>query len=146
MIQARAEATIERPAEDVWAYAADIARHVDWMTVSTAELLEGTGSQVGDRGRERIRLGPFVRDTEFTVIAADPGRRIVWRAGANSPFSGDLALELEPLGPTSTRATYGGTFTGRGLLRWLEPLLAGEIRQGPAKELLRLKEQVEGRP
>jgi uncharacterized membrane protein len=146
MINARAELTIERPADEVWAYAADIGRLPQWMTVTTAEYLKGTGSQVGDRGRERMRFGPFARDAEFTVVVAEPGRRIVWRAGGGAPFSGDLALELESLGPSSTRATYGGSFTFRGLLRLLEPLMASEAKQGPATELRRLKEVLESMP
>lgn len=146
MITARSELTIDRPADEVWAYASDIARHPDWMTVTSAECLRGTGTQVGDRGRERMRLGPLTRDAEFTVVEAEPGRRIVWRAGVGAPFTGDLALDLEPLGPASTKAVYGGAFAFRGLLRFLEPLVAGETRDGPARELRRLKAALESRP
>lgn len=145
MIQAKAELTIDRPAEEVWAYAAEIRRHPEWMTVMSAELLEGTGLRVGDRGRERMRLGPWTTNAEFTVVAAEPGRRISWRPGPGSPFTGDLTLELEPLGPSSTRATYGGSFSMRGWLRLLEPLLAGEARSGQAAELRKLKQAVESR-
>lgn len=146
MIEVRAQVTIDRPADEVWSYAAEIARHPEWMSVMSAERLQGTGSQVGDRGRERMRLGPWTSDAEFTVVAADPGRRIAWRPGKGSPFSGDLVLELESLGPSQTRATYGGSFRLRGLLRAVEPLFAGEAKQGMAKELRRLKDAVEARP
>ncbi len=146
MITARAELTINRPADEVWAYAADIGRHPQWMTVTTAESLQGTGSRVGDRGRERVRIGPFTRDAEFTVVAAEPGHRIVWRAGGGAPFTGDMTLELEALGPSTTRATYAGSFTVRGLLRLLEPLMAGEAKQNPKTELRRLKEALESMP
>ena len=44
MINARAELTIERPADEVWAYAADIGRHPQWMTVTTAEPARQTVS------------------------------------------------------------------------------------------------------
>lgn len=146
MITARTELTIERPADEVWAYAADIGRHPEWMSVTSAECLQGTGTRVGDRGRERMRIGPLSRDADFTVVEAQPGRRIVWRAGGAAPFTGDLALDLEPLGPTSTKAVYGGAFAFRGLLRFLEPLFAGETREGPAKELRRLKAAIESMP
>jgi uncharacterized membrane protein len=146
MINLRAELTIDRPADEVWAYAADIGRHPQWMTVTTAESLQGTGSHVGDRGRERMRLGPFTREAEFTVVAAEPGHRIVWRAGGGAPFTGDLALELEALGPSTTRATYSGSFRVRGLLRLLEPLMASEAKQAPARELRKLKEALESMP
>ncbi|HEX9436184.1 MAG TPA: SRPBCC family protein [Candidatus Limnocylindria bacterium] len=146
MIEAKAQLIIERPADEIWAYAAQIHRHPEWMTVMSAEILEGTGSRVGDRGRERMRLGPWTTNAEFTVVAADPGRRISWRPGHGSPFTGDLTLDLEPLGPSRTRATYGGSFRMRGLLRLLEPLLASEARSGQAAELGKLKQAVESSP
>jgi len=122
MIEVRAQVTIDRPADEIWSYAAEIARHPEWMSVRSAERLQGTGSQVGDRGR------------------------IAWRPGKGSPFTGDLVLELESLGPSQTRATYGGSFRLRGLPRAVEPLFAGEAKQGMAKELRRLKDAVEARP
>lgn len=146
MIDAHAEATIERSADEIWSYAADIARHPQWMAVSTAEALAGRGDRVDDRGRERMRFGPITRDVEFTVVVAEPGRRVVWRPGEGAPIAGDLTLELEALGPSRTRATYGGHFEGRGILRWLQPLLSAEMRAGPAKELRRLKAAVESQP
>lgn len=143
MIAIRAEELVDRSAEEVWAYAAEIARHPEWMNVKSAECLRGTGSAVGDRGRERMRMGPWASDAEFTVVVADRGRRIAWRPGKGSPFTGDLVLDLEAVGPSRTRATYGGSFSLRGLLRIVEPLFAGEAKEGMAKELRRLKEAVE---
>ena len=35
MIRFETEQTIERPADEVWAYAADVARHPEWMGVTT---------------------------------------------------------------------------------------------------------------
>ncbi len=143
MIKTKVEETIAKPAEEIWNVAADIERHPRWMSVTTAERLVGTGAHIGDRGRERMKLGPFTYDAEFTVVEAQPGRRITWRAGAGAPFTGDLVLELELLGPSSTRATYSGSFTLRGLLRLLEPLMGAEASKGPAAELRRLKDLVE---
>ncbi len=146
MIEVRAQLTIDQPADRVWSFAAEIARHPDWMSVTSAESLQGTGTHVGDRGRERMRLGPWASYAELTVVAADPGRLIAWRPGKGSPFTGDLVLELERLGPSQTRATYGGSFSLRGLLRAVEPLFAGEAKHGMTKELRRLKDAVEARP
>ena len=39
MISYRFEETIERPPETVWAYAADIARHPEWMGVLDAAVV-----------------------------------------------------------------------------------------------------------
>jgi uncharacterized protein YndB with AHSA1/START domain len=137
------EATIARPAQDIWTYAADTLRHPDWMTVADARIVRGEGGQVGDRGRERLLFGPFKLDAEFEVVEADRGRRIVWRSVDNPWFEGELSLDLEPVGPTAARATYRSVFQLRGGWRLLMPLVAMEGPAGVCRELHRLKANVE---
>jgi uncharacterized membrane protein len=137
------EQTIARSADDVWAYAADIVRHPEWMTVTDARVLDGPGTRAGARGRERMRFGPFGWDVEFEVAEAAPGRRIVWRAVDGAPFDLAVSLDLEPVGPTSTRARYGADIRLHGLWRLLGPMVAMEGKAGPGRELRRLKAQVE---
>jgi uncharacterized membrane protein len=141
-----AVATIERPADDVWAYAADIARHPDWMTVTDARVVRGTGTQTGARGRERIRFGPFGWDAEFEVVEAERGRRIVWKAVDGVPFDLAVSLDLELAGTASTKATYAADLRLHGLWRLLGPMVAIEGKAGPERELRRLKAQVEEAP
>lgn len=143
MSRFQTERTIERSAADIWEYAADIVRHADWMGVSDATILSGSGSDVGSRGRERLALGPFKWDVVFEVAEAVRGRRIVWRSLAGAPFDIEVSLDLDPVGPTSTRAAYGAAIRPRGLWRLLWPLMAMEGKAGPERELRRLKENVE---
>lgn len=137
------EQTIARSADDVWAYAADIVRHPEWMTVTEARVLEGGGEQAGARGRERMRFGPFAWDVEFEVAEATPGRRIVWKSVRGAPFDLAVSLDLEPVGPTSTKARYGADIRLHGLWRLLGPMVAMEGKTGPERELQRLKAQLE---
>lgn len=146
MIKSQTEQTIERAAEDIWAYAADIARHPEWMAVADAAILHGVGSEVGARGRERLVLGPFKWDAEFEVAEAVPGRRIVWRSVAGTPFDLQVSLDLAPAGPTVTHATYSAEIQPHGLWRLLAPLMAAEGKAGPERELRRLKENLETAP
>lgn len=141
-----AEQVIERSADDVWAYAADIVRHTEWMTVTDARIVRGDGSQVGARGRERIQFGPFGWDVEFEVADAEPGRRIAWQSLQGAPFDLTVTLDLEPLGPASTKARYGADIRLHGVWRLLAPMVAMEAKAGPARELQRLKTQVEAAP
>lgn len=143
MIRFETEHTIARPADDVWTYAADVLRHPEWMAVTDARVLRGTGTEIGARGREHLLFGPFRWDVAFEVVEAEPGRRIVWRSVAGPPFEFDVALDLEPIDPTSTRATYAAAIQLRGLWRVLSPLVAMEGKAGQARELRRLKERVE---
>ena len=137
------EATIARSAEDVWAYAADIFRHSEWMAVADARAIEGDGTRIGARGRERMRFGPFDWDVEIEVADAVPGRRIVWRAVGGVPFENEVALDLEAVGPASTKATYVADIRLHGLWRLLSPMVAMETKGGSARELERLKTQLE---
>jgi hypothetical protein len=141
-----AEQTIARSAQDVWTYAADIVRHVDWMAVTDARVVRGDGAQAGARGRGRIRFGPFAWDVEFEVVDAQPGRRLAWRSVSGAPFDLEVTLDLEPMGPARTQATYGADIRMHGPWRLLSPMLAMEVKAGPARELQRLKTQVEAAP
>ncbi len=144
MIRFKTQQTIARSASDIWTYAADILRHPEWMAVTNAQVLQGEGTQAGARGRARMRFGPFEWDVKFEVAEAEPGRRIAWRGLGGAPFQLEVSLDLEPAGPASTRATYRGAIQIHGLWRVLTPLIAMEGRAGPARELQRLKKQVEG--
>jgi uncharacterized membrane protein len=146
MTRFQTEQTIHRPAQDIWAYAADIVRHPDWMTVTDARVVRGNGTEVGARGRERYKFGPWTWDIEIEVAEAEPGRRIVWRGLGGAPFQMEFFLELEPVGASSTLATYGATIQMRGLWRLLTPVVAMEGKAGPARELQRLKERMEAAP
>jgi hypothetical protein len=116
------------------------------MTVTDARIVHGDGTQAGARGRERMRFGPFGWDVEFEVAEATPGRRIVWKSVDGAPFDLAVALDLEPLGPTSTKATYGADIQLHGLWRLVGPIVAMEGKAGPERELGRLKAQVEATP
>lgn len=146
MTKAVSEQTISRPAEEVWAYAADIVRHPEWMTVTDARIVRGDGTQVGARGRERMRFGPFGWDAEFEVIDAQPGRRLAWKAVGGAPFDGEVTLDLEPIDDASTKAIYGADIRLHGLWRLLSPMVAMEAKAGPARELQRLKTRAEAAP
>lgn len=138
-----ARQSIARAADDVWAYAADIVRHTEWMTVTDARMLAGPGSRVGARGRERMRFGPFGWDVEFEVAEATPGRRLVWKSVAGAPFDLAVSLDLEPVGPTLANATYAAHIELQGLWRLIGPIVAMEGKAGPERELRRLKARVE---
>jgi len=135
--------TIERSADEVWAYAADVRRHPEWMGVSAARLVSGTATEVGARAVERMKLGPRSVEVGLEVSGAIPARRIAWRLAGGSPLAGDVSLELEPLGPDRTQVVWSGWIGLTGLWRLIEPLMAAEVRAGEAAELRRLKENLE---
>ena len=147
MSRFEAETTIDRPAESVWSYAADILRHPDWMTVASAQVVRGAGTEVGSRGRERLILGPFKWDVEFEVAEAESGRRLVWRAIDDAHFADfEVGLALDRIGSGATHATYHGSVRLRGRWRLLAPLVSMEGSAGVRRELEALKLNVETAP
>ncbi len=79
-------------------------------------------------------------------MTPQPGRRITWRSVSGAPFDLEVTLDLESIGPASTKATYGADIRLHGLWRLLSPMVAMEAKAGPARELHRLKTQVEAAP
>jgi uncharacterized membrane protein len=146
MIPFRTEQTIERPADEVWAYAADITRHPEWMGVLEARLTSGRPTEIGARGIERMQLGPRRVDVGLEVSESIPARRIAWRMAGGSPFAGEVTLDLEALGPDRTRAVWSGSIGLTGWWRLIERLIAAEVKTGEATELRRLKERLESAP
>jgi uncharacterized membrane protein len=144
VIRFEAHEEIGRPAAEVWAYAADISRHPEWMSVTDARIVRGDATRVGALGVERFKLGPRSYDVELVVAEAEPGRRIAWHLNGGSPMRGDVELVLEALGPDRTRATWSGGLGLTGIWRVIEPLIAAEVRSGESAELRRLKDRLEG--
>jgi uncharacterized membrane protein len=143
MIRFASEQTIDRSADEIWAFASDITRHPEWMGVMDAVVVSGRSQEVGAIGRETVRMGPRRFVAEFVVSESSPGRVIAWRVGGRTPIVGEARLELDAAGPNSTRVRWSGGFSMTGLWRLLEPLMAGEIRAGEAAELVRLKTALE---
>lgn len=146
MIKFETEQSIDRSADDVWTYAADIIRHPEWMGVANARIVRGTGTEVGSRAVERIKLGPRWVDVELEVSGSIPARRISWRVVSGGALSGDVTLDLEPVGPERTRAVWSGWLGLTGFWRLVEPLMAAEVKAGEAAELRHLKQNLEMAP
>ena len=72
-----------------------------------------------------------------------PGRRIVWHSVDDPHFDLDVGLDLEPVGPAITRATYHSAVQMHGRWRLLAPLVTMEGSAGVKRELQRLKANVE---
>jgi uncharacterized protein YndB with AHSA1/START domain len=145
VIPFRSEQVIDRSAMDVWEYAADIERHPTWMSVIDARIVHGRSTEVGARALENVKIGLRRQAVEFEVAEAEPGRRLAYRV-LSGPMRGDVAMDLEAMGPESTKVVWQGSLGLTGLMRLVEPLFAGEIRAGEAAELARLKERLELRP
>ena len=97
MIRFQTEQTIDRPAHQIWTYAADITRHPEWMGVIDARPGGQSEPRSAPVGCERTKLGPRTfewaasRSPSRCRPGASPGG---WMAGARS--IGEVTLDLEP--------------------------------------------------
>lgn len=143
MIRLRFETTIARPPADVWAYAADLGRHTEWMEVASSEVIAGPTDAVGARARQVLRIGPARIAYTMTATEAVPGRLIWWRIDDGALIGGGGGLQLRPASPAGTHVVYEVQIALRGWLRILEPIVAREARTSEARELDRLKLRLE---
>ena len=139
MITFASEQTIDRSADDVWAYAADVAQHPKWMAIEDAEILRGASGEVGTTFRETIKMGGRRYAADLIVSESVPGKVVAWRVTGGIPMAGEARLELEPVAVGRTKARWSGAFRLTGLWRLVEPIMAGEVRSSEAAELVRLK-------
>lgn len=139
----RVEETIDRPPAEVWAYAADLTHHTEWMGVTASELLAGRPTEAGARGRQTMRFGPVTRDYSIELEEAEPGRTATWAFERPRAFRGRVGLELSAAGSAATHVVYRGRIELQGAWRLLAPLIALELRENEPRELRRLKELLE---
>lgn len=139
MIKFESEQTIDRSADDVWAYAVDVVQHPKWMAIEDAAIVRGASGEVGTAFRETIKMGGRRYAADLVVSESVPGRVVAWRVTGGIPMAGEARLELEQVAVGRTKARWSGGFRLTGLWRLVEPMMAGEVRSSEAAELVRLK-------
>jgi carbon monoxide dehydrogenase subunit G len=142
MVAYSTDTFIDRPPEQVFPYITDPGQHAAWMDVAEARALDGQPAKVGSRVAAVVAWGPIRLNTEWEVSELEPDRRYGFRT-TRGPMDWAGAFTIEPEG-TGSRVASSGAVEFRGFLRLLQPLMAGEVRSGEARELRRLKALVEG--
>jgi uncharacterized protein YndB with AHSA1/START domain len=125
---------VERPAEEVFEYATDPTRFVEWqggVTSGHMDSTEGRGPQIGDVCLTTRRIGGAERTAESRLVTFDPPRAWAVR-GTNGPVRALVDLTVVPLTEERSRLTISVDFEGHGIGRILVPLM---IRRGAHKEM-----------
>ena len=137
---------IKAPLEKVWAAAADLESHVEWMTdAESITFLTDNRRGRGTRMQVATRVGPFRTSDIMEVTEWIEHQRIGVRH--RGLVTGEGAFELEAIDPGSTRFTWRERLTFPGYLggpvtAWAaSPVLAAVWK----RNLQRLKEQLEHR-
>ena len=142
MVAFASEQFIDSPPEEVFPFIVDPKHHAAWMDVSEAHAVDGQLAHIGSRISTVMAKGPLKIRMEYEVKELEPNRRFGYRSTGGRMFW-DGGFTITPEGAGS-RVVSAGTLEFRGILRLLAPLMAGEVRNGEATELKRLKQLVEG--
>jgi uncharacterized protein YndB with AHSA1/START domain len=141
MIHYSSMVTIKRPPGDVFAALLDPERYSQWTPMVDTRFHDPE-PRVGTRGDFRMEGGPLKGRYEMEIVALDPDRRLDFRVDGSS-LRWNAHIGLEPDGDAGTRMTYAGDMSLLGWRRLLEPLFAGEVRSGEAKEAERFRDVLE---
>ncbi len=143
MIEYKTEVVVNRPVEQVFGLATDVARLDDWTDMSGTHLVSGADLRLGSQIQTKLKIGPTKQTMVFEVAAFEPNRRLGWKTTSEGPLEWDADYQFESVGDMATRVTSSGIIRLRGALKLLEGIMAGEVRSGEAKELIRFKELAE---
>lgn len=132
---------IDRPPDEVFAYATDPARFPEWQ--ADVVRVEVDGHSVGSRFTTVRRIGRTDRDMVQEITENQPPR--TWAArGVAGPIRPNATVAVEPLdGGQRSRVTFGLDFDGRGIAELLVPVVRRMAARGAPISHQRLKDLLE---
>ena len=141
MIKYSSDVTIRRSPSEVLDALLDADLYPKWTPMADVAF-DGAGRPgKGTTGRFRMTEGPIKGMLEMRIAELDPARRLVIKV--NHPSLDWTAISTVTPDGAGTRLTYAGEIGFKGWRRLLEPLMAGEVRNGEAKEARQLKALLE---
>jgi carbon monoxide dehydrogenase subunit G len=137
---------VDRPPQDVFAYATDPTRFGEWQKGVVSGSMEGNGQPaVGAKCITTRRIGFAERPATSELTHIDPPKS--WSVhGIDGPIRAVVNVRVEPLDDSAgSRLTISLDFEGHGIGKLLAPLV---VRREAEKEmpanLAKLKQRLEG--
>ena len=135
--------TIQRPAEEIFAYLADFENIPKWnYAIEDTSKVSAGPVGVGTRYRQ-TRSVPSRSTEEFEVTAFEPARRLAIR-GQIGPFQAEISYELEAKAGATRLVNHVELVPSRAVLGLVAPLAAPRIKTAVAQNLGKLKQALEG--
>ena len=141
MIQHEVTLHLNRPVEQVFAFLADYQNLRTWQSnlIENEQLTEGS-LRVGTRFREVRRTGPSQSEIHGEITDFEPNKRFSTKTSTRPQVTVSYSLEGEHGG---TRLNYKFVMLTSGLMRLLEPLMAGAIKKDTELDFQKLKHILE---
>lgn len=133
------EILIDRPIDDVAAYAADPSNAPEWY--ANIESVEWRTAPPATLGSQVAFVARFLgRRLEYTYELTEvvPGKRLVMRT-AEGPFPMETTYQWIPAGPASTMMTLRNRGEPSGFSRLAAPFMAPMMRRANRKDLAKIK-------
>jgi uncharacterized membrane protein len=136
------ERRIERPREEVAAYAVDWHNDTEWIgALNEVKLVQDEPLQVA---RVAGFLGKRIQYVN-EVVEHEPGRRLVMRS-VKAPFPMTVTYEFEDGADGGSVMRIRTQGDASGFYRVAGPLLARSVKRGLERDLATLKERLEAGP
>jgi uncharacterized membrane protein len=140
------EVLIDRPCDQVAAYAADPSHAPDWyVNIDSVQWSTDPPLQVGSRVAFVARFLGRRLEYTYEIVELDPGHRLVMRT-AEGPFPMETTYTWQPHPSGGTTMTLRNRGEPAGFARIGAPAMAAAMRRANRKDLTRLKSLLESAP
>ena len=141
MIQHEVTIHLNRPVEQVFAFLMDTGKLSTWQSslIKTEQITEGP-LRAGSRFREVRRLGRRESEIQGEITVFEPNKRFETKTLTKPQVTVSYSFEAEDGG---TRLKHKFVMLTSGLMRLLEPLIAGSIKKEYASDFETLKRILE---
>ena len=141
MIQHEVTIHLNRPVEQVFAFLMDTGKLSTWQSnlIKTEQITEGP-LRAGSRFREVRRLGRRESEIQGEITVFEPNKRFETKTLTKPEVTVSYSFEAEDGG---TRLKHKFVMLTSGLMRLLEPLIAGSIKKESASDFETLKRILE---
>jgi uncharacterized protein YndB with AHSA1/START domain len=138
MYRYTAQREIKKPAEEVFAYLANVAKQTEWVHgVTECHLVEGAAPAAGATAEQTMTFMGKTHVVPLRIVDFEAGRRIMF--AKEHPFSIKFGFELEPCGAT-TRVRYPVEMEPRGFMSLVIKLVGKRTIEG---DLVRISKRLE---
>ena len=141
MIQHEVTIHLDRPVEQVFAFLTDTSKLTSWQSnlIKSEQITEGP-LHTGSHFREVRRLGRQESEIEGEITALETNKRLETKTVTRPQAMVSYSLTPEQGG---TQLKYKFVLVTSGLMRLLEPMIAGSIKKETKSDFETLKHIIE---
>lgn len=139
MVRIEVDTTIDRPAEEVFAYASDIERQPEWVAPLTESEKTSSGpTGLGTTYRQVAKFMGRRMELSCEITGYDPPTLYAFQA-QNGPMHMEMRFTLTAEGPDTTRVTQVAEGESAGFFKLADPILARSMKKQFVADLETLK-------